>query len=78
MARPSPLTYLPLLERALEVEIGIGFEVSGVTREYFKGYLADARKQSGNPALDDLIVFLPAAPYDGEIWICKKEVELDE
>lgn len=76
MARPSPLTWLPLLERALEVEIGIAFRISGVTREYFRNSLNEARKASGNPALYDLIMFMPAAPHDNEIWICKKEVEL--
>jgi hypothetical protein len=39
MQRPSPLTWLPLWERALEVEIGIGFVVEGVERDYFRNTL---------------------------------------
>lgn len=76
MPRPSPLTYLPLWTRALDVEIGIRFEVSGVAREYFRNTMYETRKAAADPALDDLIMFLPAAPFDNEIWICKKQVEL--
>jgi hypothetical protein len=77
MAKPSPLTWLPLWQRALDpaVEIGIGFTVSGCTREYFKAVLYEARKQSKDPRLQELIMFLP---NNGEIWICKKSVEMTE
>lgn len=78
MAKPSPLTWLPLWERALETEIGIAFTVSGMDRVNFKVELYQARKLSGNPELHNLIMFIPAAPHDNEIWICKKEVELDD
>jgi hypothetical protein len=77
MARPSPLTWLPLWQRALETEIGIAFVISGVRREYFRKTLYDAKKAAGDPALEDLVMFLPAAPFDNEIWICKKQVELE-
>lgn len=77
MARPSPLTWLPLWIRALEVEIGIGFRISGVRRDYFRNTLYEARKAAADPRLDALIMFLPAAPHDNEVWICKKEVELE-
>ena len=77
MPRPSPLTYLPLWTRALDVEIGIRFEVAGVDRNYFRNTLYEVRKAAADPSLDDLIMFLPAAPFDNEIWICKKQVELD-
>ena len=77
MAKPSPLTWLPLWTRALDVEIGIAFPISGVRREYFRNILYEARKQAADPRLDDLIMFLPAAPCDNEIWICKREVELN-
>lgn len=79
MAKPSPLTYLPLWHRALdpEVEIGIAFEVSGVDRGYFKTILYQARAASKDPRLQELIMFCPAAPHDGEIWICRKQVSLD-
>ena len=77
MPRPSPLTYLPLWQRALECEIGIRFRISGVERTYFRNTLYEARKAAQDPALADLIMFLPAPPHDDEIWICKKLVELD-
>ena len=77
MAKPSPLTWLPLWTRALEVEIGIAFVISGVRREYFRNTLYEARKASADRRYEDLIMFLPAAPHDNEIWICKKQVEIE-
>lgn len=77
MARPSPLTYLPLWEAALEKEIGIRFEVAGVARSYFANTLYEARKLAQQPQLDQLMIFQPAAPFDNELWICKQAVELD-
>jgi hypothetical protein len=77
MPRPSPLTYLPLLTRARGAEIGIRFKVGGVRREYFRNTLYECRKAAENPKFDQLIVFLPGAPHDDEIWVCNKEVELD-
>ena len=77
MARPHPSTWLPLWERALDVEIGIAFKVSGVTREYMRNTLYEAKKQAADPRLNDLIMFLPAGEASGEIWICKRQVELD-
>ena len=73
MARPSPLTWLPCWERALDCEIGIAFKVTGVTREYFRNMLYEAKKLAGDPRLDALIMFLP---NNDEIWICKREVEI--
>ena len=78
MAQPSPLTYLPLWEHALDKEIGIRFCLSGMTRHRFVGILYAARKKAKNPVLDELMIFQPAAPYDNEVWICKKEVRLEE
>ena len=82
MPAPNPLTWLPLWERALDpkIEIGIGFTISGVDREYFRNTLYECRKLAlpNNSRLNELIMFLPAAPHDSEIWICKKEVELGE
>lgn len=78
MAKPSPLTWLPLWERALEVEIGIGFRITGVDRKYFSNTLYECRKIAEDARLESLIMFLPAAPHDDEIWICKREVELEE
>jgi len=59
MARPNPSTWLPLLDRALETEIGIGFAVSGIEREHFRNFLYEARKQTADPKYDQLIMFLP-------------------
>ncbi len=76
--RPSPLTWLPLWTRALDEEIGIRFTITGVPRDYFRNTLYEARKQSLDPRLEDLIMFLPATPEtQDEIWICKKAVELE-
>ncbi len=79
MARLAPSTWLPLWHRALDPaeEIGIRFEVAGVDRDYFRNTLYLARDESKDPRLQELIVFLPAPPVDNEIWICKKQVELD-
>jgi hypothetical protein len=76
-ARPSPLTYLFLLDHALDQEIGIAFTISGVERNGFRNRLYDARKLSGDPRYNELILFMPAAPCENEIWICRKEVEMD-
>ncbi len=77
MPKPSPLTWVPLWERALDEEIGIAFVLSGVDREYFRNELYIAREKSNDPRLNDLVTFAPAAPHDNEIWICKKQVEVD-
>jgi hypothetical protein len=75
--RPSPLTYTYLFDYALEQEIGMAFTISAVPREHFRSVLYDARKKSGDPRYNDLIMFAPAAPHENEIWICKKQVEMD-
>lgn len=78
MPQPSPITWLPLLDRALEVEIGIGFTVSGIDRQVFRNTLYETRKQAADPKYDALILFLPGGDRTDEVWICKKEVELGE
>ncbi len=77
MAKPSPLTWLPLWDRAFDTEIGIAFVISGVDRNYFRNTLYEARKLANDPRYQELIMFLPAEPHDNEIWICKKAVELE-
>lgn len=77
MPRPSPLTWLPLLDRALEQEIGIGFSVHGIDRAQFRNMLYEARKESEDLKYDALILFLPGGDHTDEVWICNKEVELD-
>lgn len=76
MAKPNPLTWLPLLDRALEEEIGIAFPVSGIPRDHFRDQLYQARKAAADPKYDALILFAPGGEHTDEIWICKKEVEL--
>jgi hypothetical protein len=78
MPRPNALTYLPLWQRALDCEIGIRFRVSGVERPHMRNILYEARKAAKDPVLEGLIMFLPAAPHDDEIWICRKQVELED
>jgi len=78
MARPSPLTWLPLFDRALQTEIGIAFKVSGIDRTHFRNTLYEARKQSADPRYDTLIMFLPAGNCADEVWICNKEVRLED
>jgi len=75
--KPSPLTYTFLFDHALTQEIGIAFTISGVDRKYFANTLAKARKESGDSRYAELIFFQPAAPYDHEIFICKKAVEIE-
>lgn len=78
MAKPSPLTWLPLWQRALdpEVEIGIAFKIAGVDREYFRNTLYECRKMAADPSLNEIIMFLPSGEHTDEIWLCKKSVEL--
>jgi hypothetical protein len=79
MAKPSPIVWLPLWERALDsdVEIGIGFKLSGCTREYFKAELYHCRKMAADPRLNDLCIMTPGGEVADEIWICKKTVEIE-
>ncbi len=74
---PFPMC-LPLLHRALDEEIGVAFAVSGVPRETFRNHLYEARKASGDPRFDELIIFAPAGDHSDELWICKKAVEMTE
>lgn len=78
MARPSPLTWLPLFERAMATEIGIAFKISGVDRQYFRNTLYECRKLANDPRLEDIVMFLPAGDHSDEIWLCKKQVELGD
>jgi 5'-3' exonuclease len=79
MSRTNYFTQcLPLLHRALSEEIGIAFAISGMPRETFRNQLYEARKASQDPRLDALIIFAPAGDHSDELWICKKEVEMEE
>lgn len=78
MTREAPSYWLPLLDRALECEIGIGFKIEGVDRKYFNDTLCKARRASPNPRHHELVFFMPAGDHEAEIWICRKQVELDD
>ncbi len=67
-------TYLPLWLRALDEEIGIHILTTKATRILLVNALYEARKQSLNPALQELMRFQPA---ENLIFIAKKAVELD-
>jgi len=75
---PSAAAVMPLFNRALEQEIGVAFAVGGgMTRDQYKNIVYEVRAQSGDPRLQELMIFAPAAPYDNELWIAKREVELE-
>lgn len=72
MSKPKPSVFLPLLERALEHEIGITVEVNNP--KALRDELYKARDQAGNPALEEIIMFLPEGRE--EVFICRRSVEL--
>ena len=74
---PSAAAAIPLMARALEEEIGIAFAIDGMDRAQYKALIYQARSESRDPRFQDLIIFVPAPPHDKELWIAKKEVELD-
>lgn len=78
MARPNPATWLPILDQALTQEIGIAFRPTGIAREQFRDQLYTARKASGDPRYQELVLFLPGGNHTDEVWVCKREVELGE
>lgn len=67
-------TYLPLWLRALDEEIGIVIQCAAKTRILLVNALYEARKQSLNPALQDLMIF---QPKEDLIFIAKKSVEIE-
>lgn len=66
-------TYLPLWLRALDEEIGIVIQCTN--RVLLVNALYEARKQSLNPALQELMIF---QPKEDLIFIAKKSVSVDE
>lgn len=64
--------YLPLWLQALDHEIGILIRCTH--RRLLVGALYEARKQSLNPALQDLILFQPGEDL---IYIAKKSVSIE-
>lgn len=78
--RESPLTYLPLFQRVLQTEIGIRFKPLGIDRQQFVNTLHECRKMGriNNPEVDGVIIFSPAGGHEDEVWMCNKQVELDD
>lgn len=70
MAKPRPETFLPLLRRALETEIGISVAVNHPL--LFRQELLNIKRD--RPEFDELITFLPEGK--DEVFICRKGVEL--
>lgn len=66
-------TALALWYEALKVEIGIG--VTTNNKDHLVNTLYAVRKASGDPELQKIIVM---KPKNGEIWLCKKEVSLED
>lgn len=67
-------TYLPLWLRALDEEIGIVIQCLAKHRILLVNALYEARKQSLNPALQELMVF---QVKEDLIFIAKKSVEIE-
>ena len=73
MAKPNPFEYIPILQAALEQEIGLVVEVTNP--KAFRAYLYEARKLADDPRLDEIIFFLPAS--GDKIFLARKSVELE-
>lgn len=67
-------TYLELWLRALDEEIGIVINIKNNHRILLVNALYEARKQSLNPALQELMIF---QPKEDLIFIAKKAVEIE-
>lgn len=64
---------LGLWNRALTCEIGIRIQTTD--KAHLTALLYNVRKASGDPRLQSLIIL---RPNNDEVWICKKEVEIDD
>lgn len=73
MKKPDRRIYLPLLERALESEVGLGVATNDPIR--LRQELSELRKES-SPQFDALITFIPEG--NTEVFICQKNQELPE
>lgn len=69
----SPALLLPLWYRALREEIGIAIPTND--KRHLSVQLYKARDQSGDAALQRIILFQPNVD---EVWLCKKEVEMEQ
>lgn len=72
--KPTPRVYLPLLDRALESEIGITVETN--EPKLLRHEILAAKRDADDPRYDELITFLPADR--NEVFICRKSAELPD
>ena len=64
--------FIALWNRALEEEVGIAVETDD--RRWLSRCLYEARQAEGDPALQALIIMMPAKC--NEVWICQKNQSL--
>lgn len=57
---------------ALAAEIGVAVPTNN--QAYCKSLLSEIRNKSGDPRMNDIVIFSPA---NGEVWLCKKQVEIE-
>ena len=72
MTKPRSETFLPLLKRAMETEIGIAIAVNEPL--LFRKELLAIRRE--HPEFEELITFLPEGK--DEVFLCRRSVELPE
>lgn len=75
MTKLTPPTGLALWERALASEFGIALKTNN--KRTLSNALYTIRAEAKRPDLADLVITLPKRPED-EIWICHKEVKLED
>lgn len=75
MAAPTPAQVLPIWYRALAAELAIAVATSD--KDWLLALLYEARKQAEDPELERIMICKPAPPFENELWLVKKEVELD-
>lgn len=63
---------MEILRTAMRAEIGVAVPTNN--QHQLGNVLAEIRKESGDPRLQELRIFRPA---NGEIYVCKREVDLD-
>ena len=67
----NPAIFIPLWERALEAEIGIGIRTNNP--QLLRQELS--RVRDSRPEFQDIIIFLPA--NGEEVLMCRKTVEIE-
>lgn len=73
MPKPNPADYLQLWLAALEQEMGLVIEVTDP--QQLRRLLYEARADSGDLRLQEIIMFLPAS--GDRVFLARKSVELE-